>query len=141
MAVEVYFNFEGNCREAIGFYANAFGVESPRMMTFGEAPPNPEYPLPEELKDLIMHARMNVGGSRLMFSDTFPGHPYSVGSNITLAYQGKTEDEVRTVFNKLSDGGTIVMDLQETFWSKLYGQVTDKFGTIWQVNVDSGEAW
>lgn len=26
------------------------------------------------------------------------------------------------------------MPLQETFWSPLYGQVTDKFGVTWQVS-------
>jgi PhnB protein len=31
------------------------------------------------------------------------------------------------------------MELQETFWSKLYGQVTGKFGIHWQFNYDNGE--
>lgn len=31
------------------------------------------------------------------------------------------------------------MDLQETFWSKCYGLLTDKFGINWQFSLDSGE--
>jgi PhnB protein len=46
-------------------------------------------------------------------------------------------DEIKTLFNKLQEGGTIGMDLQETFWSKCYGSVTDKFGIQWQFNHDS----
>lgn len=31
------------------------------------------------------------------------------------------------------------MELQETFWSKYYGSVTDKFGVIWQLNLGLGD--
>ena len=48
-------------------------------------------------------------------------------------------DEIKSIFNKLKEGGTVSMELQETFWSKYYGFVVDKFGIGWQVNYDSGE--
>jgi PhnB protein len=38
MSVDVYLNFNGNCREAAEFYAEVFGTEKPQIMTFGEAP-------------------------------------------------------------------------------------------------------
>ncbi|MFD3257612.1 VOC family protein [Paenibacillus lentus] len=139
MAVDVYFNFNGNCREAVEFYADVFNTEAPQIMTFGEAPPNPEYKLPEEAKDLVMHARINVNGSNVMFSDVFPGMPYVQGNNITLAFVSTDLDEIKSVFHKLKEGGTVNMELQETFWSKCYGSVKDKFGTEWQVSHDSGE--
>jgi PhnB protein len=31
------------------------------------------------------------------------------------------------------------MALQETFWSKYYGVVTDKFGIMWQLSYESGD--
>lgn len=65
--------------------------------------------------------------------------PFVEGNNISLAVVNKNMDEIKSIFNKLKEGGTVVMDLQETFWSKLYGQVTDKFGIIWQLNYDTGE--
>ncbi|MBK5441682.1 MULTISPECIES: VOC family protein [unclassified Peribacillus] len=139
MSVDVYINFNGNCREAVEFYAQVFGTETPQIMTFGETPPNPEFPLPEEAKNLVMHTRLNIEGSNVMFSDVFPGMPFVEGNNISLAVVNKNMDEIKSIFNKLKEGGTVVMDLQETFWSKLYGQVTDKFGIIWQLNYDTGE--
>lgn len=141
MSVDVYINFNGNCREAVEFYAQVFGTETPQIMTFGETPPNPEFPLPEEAKNLVMHTRLNIEGSNVMFSDVFPGMPFVEGNNISLAVVNKNMDEIKSIFNKLKEGGTVVMDLQETFWSKLYGQVTDKFGIIWQLNYDTGEMW
>ncbi|WP_127533607.1 VOC family protein [Paenibacillus kobensis] len=138
MSINVYLNLNGNCREAVEFYAQVFETGQPNIMTFSEAPPNPEYPLPEEAKNLVMHARIEIEGSTMMFSDVFPGMPFTVGSNITLSYVTEDEDKVRSVFNRLSDGGSVTMELQETFWSKQYGQVTDKFGILWQVNLGNG---
>lgn len=135
MSVDVYMNFNGNCREAVEFYAQVFATEEPKMMTFGEAPPNPEYPLPEEAKGLIMHTRLNINGSNVMFSDVFPGMPFVVGNNITLAIVSDNKDEIRSFFDKLKVGGKVGMELQETFFSKLYGSLTDKFGVEWQLNL------
>lgn len=139
MAVDVYLNFNGNCREAVEFYAQVFGIENPQIMTFGDAPPNPKFPLPEEAKSLIMHSRLNIDGSNVMFSDVFPGTPFTEGNNISLAFINKDMDLIKSVFHKLKEGGTVNMELQETFWSKCYGQVTDKFRITWQLSHDNGE--
>ncbi|WP_203247201.1 VOC family protein [Sporosarcina beigongshangi] len=141
MAVDVYFNFNGNCREAVMFYAEVFETEAPKIMTFGEGPPNPEYPLPEEAKNLVMHTRLNISGSNVMFSDIFPGSPFTLGNNITLAVVSKDENEIKSVFSKLKEGGKVNLELQETFFSKCYGQITDKFGIEWQLSLDSGETF
>ncbi len=140
MSVDIYLNFNGNCREAVEFYAEVFGTEKPNIMAFGDVPPNPEYPLPEEAKNLVMHARLNLNGSNVMFSDTFPDMPYVEGNNITLAIVEKNIDLLRTLFDRLKEGGTVDMELQETFWSKCYGQVTDKFGIKWQINHEDQQA-
>ncbi|CAM4208916.1 VOC family protein [Paenibacillus alkaliterrae] len=139
MSVDVYINFNGNCREAVEFYAEVFETAKPQIMTFGETPPNPEFVLPEEAKHLVMHTRLNISGSNVMFSDVFPGMPFVEGNNISLAVVSKNLDEIKSLFHKLKEGGTVGMELQETFWSKCYGSVTDKFGIGWQFNYDSGE--
>lgn len=141
MAVDVYLNFNGNCREAVEFYSKVFGTEEPKFMTFGESPPNPEYPLPEEAKDLIMHTRLNIQGSNVMFSDVFPGMSFIQGNSISLAVVSTDQNEVKSIFSKLQEGGNVGMELQETFWSKSYGQITDKFGIEWQLNYDNGETF
>ncbi|RDW15604.1 VOC family protein [Oceanobacillus chungangensis] len=141
MSVDIYLTFNGNCREAVLFYAEVFGTETPKIMTFGDQPANPDYPLPEGTEGLIMHTRLNIDGSNVMFSDNFPGMPFVEGNNITLSLINKNEDEIRAAYEKLSKGGEVVLELQETSWSKLYGQVTDKFGIGWQFNLDSGEIY
>lgn len=141
MAIQVYINFNGNCREAVEFYAEVFGSEKPKFMLFGDMPPDPEFQLAEEAKNLVMHTNLNVSGSTIMFSDTPPGMPYAAGNNITLVIVSKDRDEIESTYNKLKVGGTIEMELQETFWSKCYGMITDKYGIGWQLSLDSGEAF
>ncbi|WP_379970944.1 VOC family protein [Ectobacillus sp. sgz5001026] len=139
MAVEAYLNFNGNCREAVEYYAQVFETEKPQIMTFGEAPSDPKFPLPDEAKHLVMHARLTISGSNVMFSDVFPGTPFVAGNNISLSIASENMDEIKSYFHKLKEGGTVGMELQETFWSKYYGQVTDKFGILWQLNYGNGE--
>jgi len=139
MSVNVYLIFNGNCREAVEFYAQAFQTEAPQIMTFGESPQNGEYPLPEEAKDLVMHSRLTVFESTIMFSDTFPGNPFEVGNNISLTIVSDDEEALRTAFAALKEGGKVDMDLQETFWSKCYGSLVDKFGVHWQFSHEGTE--
>lgn len=139
MALNVYMIFNGDCRQAVEFYGQVFGSEA-QIMSFGDAPPNPEFPLPEEAKNLVMHAELMISGSRVMFSDSFPGRPFVKGNNIELTVVSTDMDEVKSVFNMLKEGGKVEMELQETFWSKCYGKLTDKFGIEWQVSHDDGGA-
>lgn len=140
MSVDVYMNFNGNCRQAVEFYAKVFETGAPQIMTFGEAPQNPDYPLPQEAKSLVMHSRLNIDGSNVMFSDVFPGMPFTVGNNINLTLVTRDEAKVKTWFDQLKEGGSVTMELQETFWSKSYGSLKDKFGIEWQISLDNGEA-
>jgi Uncharacterized protein conserved in bacteria len=134
LPINAYLNFAGNTRDVVLYYAKVFGLPEPQLMTFGSLPPNPEFPLPPGSEDLIMHASLDIDGSKLMFSDTFPGMPFQVGNNISLAFVTGDEAKARDIFEQFKDGGTVVMELQETFWSKVYGQVTDKFGILWQIS-------
>ncbi|WP_124726750.1 VOC family protein [Staphylospora marina] len=138
MPLNVYLNFQGKCREAIEFYADVFGDPNPQIMTYGEAPG--DHPVPEGIKNWILHARMTVNGSPLMLSDVWPDHPFTVGNNISIALLSKSAEDLKNWFAKLKEGGTVHLELQETFWSKLYGSVTDKFGIHWQLNLDSEES-
>jgi len=101
-------------------------------MTYGEAPPDSQMPVTEETKNLVMHTSLAIFGSRVMFMDAPPDMPITQGDNIILTISSKDIDEIQLLFNKMKNGGTVLMDLQETFWTKCYGMLIDKFGTPWQ---------
>ena len=138
MAVNVYVNFDGNCREAVEFYAKVFVTEEPEIMTFGDMIPDPKFPVTEETKDLVLNASLIINESTVRFSDCYPGRPLVVGNNITLIIESKNMDEIKSLFDKLKEGGSVLMELQETFWSKCYGYLIDQFGIAWQLSYDSG---
>jgi PhnB protein len=88
--------------------------------------------LPPGSEDLIMHTFLEIEGSKLMFSDNLPGTPYQQGNNFTLAYVSNNEEAIIDAFQKLKDGGSVQMELQEVPWSKWYGSLTDKYNIQWQ---------
>jgi len=131
-----YFVFNGNTREALYFYEKALRGSVVGIMTFGDLPEDPNHPLTDEMKTLVMHAHLKVGDADLMFSDTSPGTSHQAdGDTVQIAIHPTEEGIAREVFAALEDGGQVVMPLQKTDWSPLYGIVKDKFGVTFQVNV------
>ncbi len=136
MPILTYLNFSGNCREAFDFYKTVFGGEYETVMTFAGAPP--EMGVPESDRDKIMHASLKIGDSKLMASDVpsnFP-QPRVAGNNFALSYMTKSREETDELFGKISEGGTVNMPLEDTFWGAYFGMCTDKFGIHWQFNCD-----
>lgn len=128
-AINSYLMFNGNCREAMEFYAKAFGGEL-HVMTWAEAPQPPT-----EGADLVMHSRLTSGSVLLMASDT-PGDrpPTPAGRNVGLSIECSSREEEERLFAALSEGGTVMMPLQDTFWGAFYGMLTDKFGIWWMLD-------
>jgi PhnB protein len=135
--INAYIVTNGNGQEAVKFYEEALDAQVISLQTFGDLPENPDYPIPAEAKDYVLHAHMKIGANELMLSDNFPGTPYTLGDQVGIAVTISTPEKAKTVFDSLSADGHITMELQQTFWSPLYGQVKDKFGVTWQVSTIS----
>ena len=133
MKLELFINFDGDCREAVEFYAEVFRSEVHNLMTYGQAPPDPANPIAEGDRDRVMYAGIPIGDIVAMFMDTPSGYPLIRGNNINPTLSMADKDEVARVFSGLAEGGTVHMALQQTFFSELYGMVEDKFGVIWQI--------
>ncbi|MGH2318455.1 VOC family protein [Planococcus sp. SE5232] len=133
-----YLNFDGDGQEAAHFYTEVLGGELVGVMTYGEAQDAED--MPEQVKDMVMNAQINLkNGDTLMISDVPPGMGmpnFQRGNNVSVTLLFDEIEEARSVFNKLLEGGKVGMELQETFWSPLYGSVTDRFGIEWQVSVE-----
>lgn len=134
MPLHPYVNFNGNCREAVAFYASVFETEAPHFLTFGDLPEDPEFPIPEECKNWIMHTKLTICGSDVLFSDTYPGNHCTVGNHISLAVVTDCAEKIKRYFQRLSEGGEVEMELQKTEWSPLYASLSDRFGIAWQLN-------
>lgn len=106
-------------------------------MRFNEAPePVPADMLAPGFENKVMHSEFSIGKLTLMGSDGCNGYDTSTTTaGFRLALSLKTKEQVETVFTALADGGKIDMPLSPTFWSTLYGQVTDRFNIPWMVMV------
>lgn len=136
MSIKPYLYFNGNCREALEYYAEVFKTEKPRLMLYGDMPSNEKFPMDEEAKKRVLHAEIKIKENTLMFSDSFPGTDLVMGGNIELVYMSGDMEEVKYIFSKLKEEGKVAMELQETFWSKCYGTLTDKYGIGWQISYE-----
>lgn len=131
-AINPYFTFDGNCREAMTFYSKALGGNL-SMQTFGET--GNDKP---GVSDRIMHARLDGGAASttLMASDSQPGDDTKFGNNIWLTIDCSDNAEQDRIFQALSDGGKVTMPLDNTFWGARFGMLKDKFGIGWMLNLE-----
>lgn len=137
--VNVYLTFDGNCEDAFNFYQSVFGGTFPYIGRFGDMPPQEGMPpLSDQAKNRIMHVSLPISQETiLMGSDTMPGmHDFKPGNNFSLSVNADSRDEANKIFNALSEGGTVTMPLEDTFWGAYFGMWTDKFGINWMVNYD-----
>ncbi|MFC4810165.1 VOC family protein [Paenibacillus sp. GCM10023250] len=135
ISLNPYLMFAGNAREAIYFYEKALGGKIIGIMAFGDMPANPEYPMADHMKDRVMHAHLQIGESNLMFSDSFDETPFQVTDAVQIAIHPTEETRAQEIFEALADGGQVILPIQKTDWSPMYGIVKDKFGITFQVNV------
>jgi PhnB protein len=133
MKLNPYLVFEGTCEEAFKTYAKVLGGEIVAMMQAEGTPAEPGWP--EDWRKKIIHARMLVDGVALMGSDCPPDRFEKMqGFSVTLNVKEPAEAE--RVFDELVEGGTVRMPLQETFWARKFGMLTDRFGTPWMINCE-----
>ncbi len=131
-AIVPYLNFNGNAAEALAFYSKALNGAVEFQQTFGESPME----VPDEFKDKIMHATFRAGELSFMVSDCMPEQKADAGTNLSLSLNFTDADSINNTFAALSDGATITMELQDTFWGARFGMLNDKYGFQWLFNYD-----
>jgi PhnB protein len=129
LGVSPYIAFKGNCRQAIEFYKTALGADVLFTQTVGESP----------MSDMgqstnIMHCTIKVGDSTIMMCDDPRPEVAPGDGNISLAIGLDDPERASQLFRNLTDGGSVIMPLEKTYWAEAFGMVTDKFGVKWMVN-------
>lgn len=128
-----YLTFDGNCAEAMEFYAAALGG-TVHTMTFRDAGMD---------ADGVMHCALETpAGFHLYASDTVEGMPVEFvrGNNLQISISGDDVDALQGYWAALGEGGQVVMPLEKQMWGDTYGLVTDRFGISWHVNISGASA-
>ena len=133
MQVNAYLLFHGNCREAFNFYERTLGAKVESLLTPEGTPA--EAHVPPEGRKSVLHGRINIHGQTVMASDCPPDRYAPLqGFSINLSFQGPEEAE--RIFGALAEKGTVQMPIQETFFARRFGMLTDKFGIPWMVHCE-----
>ncbi len=133
VTINPYLNFKGNSEEALEFYQSVFGGEL-AIHRFADAPETFKVPVSDLTK--LMHVSLQIGNNFLMASDTMEsmGNKFIKGNNFHISVNTDSKKEADRIFEALAEGGTVTMDLQDTFWGSYFGMLIDKFGIPWMID-------
>jgi len=128
MRLTTYVNFAGTCAEAFRYYEQHLGGKIAFSMTHGESPQASQ--LGPEWKNAVLHASIELGSTTLLGADIPNAEPMR-SAYLTLSVDSDAEAE--RIFKVLSDGGRVLMQMEETFFATRFGQVRDRFGINWMI--------
>jgi PhnB protein len=135
-----YLNFPRNTEEAFNFYKSVFGGEfsGSGIARLGDTPSNDGMlKIADTDKNLVMHVELPLLGGHLLMGTDAPesmGFKVNFGNNVHISLEPDTRAETKRLFNALSAGGKITMELKDMFWGAYYGSCTDKYGVQWMFN-------
>lgn len=132
IALNPYIHFNGEAQDAVDFYKSVFGG----TLDISRYKDIPSSGTPKEFDEHIMHALLKSDDIQLMVSDSGP-MGVKKGNNMSVSLSGPEKDakKLRTYFNALKEGGTIIVGLEKAPWGDEFGMLTDKFGITWMVNI------
>jgi len=104
--------YDGNAKAAAEFYC-------------------PLFPGSKIITDTPMVVIFELNGQKFMGLNGGPR--FKPNASISFLVICETDDEINTLWEKLSEGGMVMMPLDKYDWSERYGFVQDKFGLAWQI--------
>jgi PhnB protein len=129
--IDPYLLFNGNCRQAMEFYAECLGADLFKM-TYGEGPGEQ----PDAIKDKIMHSKITKGELVIMASDPHDATPVTQGNSYFLHLNCDSAEEIERLFSAIGKNGKLLLPLQDMFWGARFGMVTDQFGVNWMFSFE-----
>lgn len=138
-SINPYIHFNGNAEAAFTFYRAAFGGDFARVMRFSDMPANPDFPIPAEEANKIMHVALPIGKNNVLMGSDTPAaygkhNEAETRSKISISAESKAEAD--QLFNALSAGGQVEMPIGDSPWGSYFGMFRDKFGIEWMIDFD-----
>jgi PhnB protein len=123
-----YLLFDGKCRQAMEFYRSCLGGEL--VVTAVKDTPATEQ-LPASQHDKVLNARLRASNVDISASDWLrPGRTPVRGNTACLYLSGGTFQGLKSLFERLSEGGEVTDPLTQQFFGA-YGALNDRFGVRW----------
>ncbi len=127
--IKTFLMFDGKAEEAMNYYLSVFDqAELLSINRYGANEAGAE--------GTVVHAAFSLYGQVFMCMDSNVKHDFTFTPSISLYVTCTTEDEINQLFEKLSQGGNVLMPLAAYPFSKKFGWVADKYGVSWQLNLE-----
>ncbi len=129
--VTPHVNFRGNAREALNFYQSVFGGDL-IIVSYAD--------MGNEDQQTAQHVSWGQvesnAGFRLMAYDAYPHLNWDRGQDsFFVSVRGTDESELQDYWGKLVEGAEVRQPLSPAPWAPLYGQLKDKFGVTWVLDI------
>ncbi|PAD81617.1 hypothetical protein CHH57_18980 [Niallia circulans] len=139
-----YLQFGGKAEEALDFYEKALHATNVKKVRFAAFVQDSNAPLTKEEQNMIMESRIEFSGNILMISDVPPFMQAMTGeiikgNTVLISIIDADQDRNQQIFEKLAEGGTVIMPLASTPWSASFGMVVDKYGVTWKFNSEASK--
>ena len=136
MQIAPYLFFNGQCEEALEFYAQALAGRVTALMRY-QGSPMANDQMPPDWHHKVMHANFQAEGAEFMASDGMPGMPAPIYGGFAMSvYIPKDVATARSRFEALADGGKVTMPFAPPFWGGHFGMLIDRFGVPWMVSTE-----
>jgi predicted 3-demethylubiquinone-9 3-methyltransferase (glyoxalase superfamily) len=127
--------FDKEAEEAARFYTSLFkNSEILEMSHYSEAGQEVHRQKPGS----VMTVDFALDGYR--FTALNAGPEFKFNPSISFFANRESEEEVNTLWEQLSEGGSVLMELQKYPFSERYGWLADRYGLSWQISVADGWA-
>jgi len=136
--VEPILGFAGNASQAMDLYVKAFGAKIKTKILFSQANPK-DYQATDDEKDLIYYAEIKIGRQTIALGDDADAVKNGVvevtgnSFRIDLLVHLDSDEELKTAYEVLADGGTVTTPLTSQTYCSLTCALVDKFGGRWQL--------
>lgn len=120
----------GKAEEALTFYLSLF--KNSRLLHIERWSVGEEK---EEAAGTVKLARFSLDGQEFQAQDSGRHHAFTFTPALSIFVQCETASEIDGLFQKLSEGGTVFMPLDQYPFSEKFGWIADKYGVSWQLNL------
>lgn len=123
-----YLIFDGDCEEALDFYAGCLDGEIVMLQRFSESP----LEVAEDHGDRVFNAAFRAENVTFMASDNPPEDELRAGNNFSMFVAFSDPSEHRRAFEALSADGRVLMPLDDGF-----GMLEDRFRVRWMLALEA----
>lgn len=123
--------FDSNAEEAANFYVDVF--DNSKIFSITRYNDDSAKASGQKSGTAMTIAFQLEGQS---FSALNGGPHFKINPSISFFVYCESENRIEKLYNKLIDGGVVMMPLDKYDWSPKYAWVQDKFGVSWQLDVE-----